>query len=337
MMSKIIIFFFFNISFGLFIQNSNANEINEPQTNISNKSSIQTIKEKTPKTSKLLIKPAYSCFEPDLSKHCPVINQSKELINKRLDELSEWWNSDKKKSFKYLVLKTAVSWLKTSYAEGTLTVSNNENLVLRTDYLDCLTFIELSLAMARAVACNEPTIPQVQTEIQNLRYRGGEINGYLSRLHYTAEWLTQSTNNLLFKDITKDLNGKKISRKISWISNHLKAYPNISVKNDTSLLKKIESNLSSLSFYYIPTEKVEEIEALLKSGDIILIVTSKHGLLISHIGMITILNESRHLLHSSKVYGYVGVSKYTISEYLKRKANRKGIIVVRPLLPKKCF
>ena len=55
-----------------------------------------------------------------------------------------------------------------------------EELVIRTDAVDCLTFVEYTLAQALGSSFTE--------NLQKIRYRDGIIDGYPSRLHYTSDW-----------------------------------------------------------------------------------------------------------------------------------------------------
>ena len=83
------------------------------------------------------------------------------------------------------MLLNAVSFINTPYGVKTLDMNNEEQLVLNTDEVDCVTLVENVLAMSLAedsqtMAVNEQDFTRWLTKI---RYRNGVINGYTSRLH----------------------------------------------------------------------------------------------------------------------------------------------------------
>ncbi len=79
--------------------------------------------------------------------------------------------------------------LGTKYEGGTLEGPGAE--VCRADLtgLDCVTFFENALGMARILKKGTPTFDAFLRELTFTRYRGGALTDYTSRLHYTAEWM----------------------------------------------------------------------------------------------------------------------------------------------------
>ena len=75
------------------------------------------------------------------------------------------------------MLRIGKSYLGTKYVANTLDQDGEESLVIRTDAVDCLTFVEYTLAQALGSSFAD--------NLQKIRYRDGIINGYPSRLHYT--------------------------------------------------------------------------------------------------------------------------------------------------------
>src|SRR5215470_11272188 len=77
----------------------------------------------------------------------------------------------------------------TPYVASTLELYDDRE-VCSVDFrgLDCVTFFELALAFARVLKRGEPTPGALLTEVTFLRYRGGQLTDYASRLHYLTDW-----------------------------------------------------------------------------------------------------------------------------------------------------
>lgn len=79
------------------------------------------------------------------------------------------------------MLRIGKSYLGTRYVANTLDRNEVEQLVINTKEVDCLTFVEYTLAQALGSSFAD--------NLQRIRYRDGIINGYPSRLHYTSDWI----------------------------------------------------------------------------------------------------------------------------------------------------
>src|SRR5947208_8223102 len=77
----------------------------------------------------------------------------------------------------------------TPYVASTLELYDDRE-VCSVDFrgLDCVTFFELALALARMIKRGERTPDALLAEVTFLRYRGGQITDYASRLHYLSDW-----------------------------------------------------------------------------------------------------------------------------------------------------
>ena len=82
--------------------------------------------------------------------------------------------------------------------------------------------------------------------------------------------------------------------------------------------------------YYIPKDKVKDIDLYITSGDIIAITTSIKGLDISHTGIAIRKENDIYLLHASEKEKKVIISELTLHQYLKSNATQSGILVLRP-------
>ena len=92
------------------------------------------------------------------------------------------------------MLRIGKSYLGTKYVANTLDQDGEESLVIRTDAVDCLTFVEYTLAQALGSSFAD--------NLQKIRYRDGIINKYPSRLHYTSEWIENGIRHGFLTDIT---------------------------------------------------------------------------------------------------------------------------------------
>jgi hypothetical protein len=246
--------------------------------------------------------------------------------------------ADKKLSTKPInevVAAIGKSFIGTDYTANTLDIGRKEKLVLFLVGLDCYTLMESSLAISRCIKAGKTTFENYEKEILNLRYRDGKLTDYTSRLHYFSDWIFDINKRGIGKDITKEIGGEKYNLKVDFMSNHpdsykqLKANPEF-VKN----IAKIEKEISARSYFYIPKERIKNIENKIQSGDIIGITTSIDGLDISHTGIAYRSDDGRiHLLHAPNVGYKVQISEKPLADYLMGNKKQTGIIVVRPNEP----
>lgn len=201
--------------------------------------------------------------------------------------------------------------------------------------LDCWTFFEVSLALARMLEePKERQTPEVFLDYIELdRYRNGVCDGnYLSRLHYLAEWLIDNDEGGMVKDMGRELGGVRHYKEcremtILWKSyRYLRENPSLRPK-----MEKLEEQISKLHVYHIPKSRVAQIEPQLQSGDIIGITTTAKGGFCSHVGL-AYRDEQGVLrfMHASSNHKKVLIDK-RLSDYLHDFKYHAGIIVARPL------
>ena len=114
------------------------------------------------------------------------------------------------------MLRIGKSYLGTKYVANTLDCDGEEKLVVRTDAVDCLTFVEYTLAQALG--------PSFAENLQRIRYRDGIIDGYPSRLHYTSDWIDNGIRNGFLTDVTAENNAPTMKLSLSYMSTHPKQY-----------------------------------------------------------------------------------------------------------------
>ncbi len=222
----------------------------------------------------------------------------------------------------------------TPYVGGTLEVAGDERPVVNLEGLDCVTFFENCLAIARCVKQHRYELRSMLEQISITRYREARVSGYCSRLHYTAEWISDNVSKHIVRDISPELHPDKFALHVDFMSTHPQYYK--ALKDKPELIQRIhdiEQSINKLTHWYVPKERVSEIESKLQSGDIIAIATSKAGLDYAHTGMIVKSDDgAAHFLHASLAKKQVTFDT-TISEYLKTVSTHIGISVARPIEP----
>jgi hypothetical protein len=217
----------------------------------------------------------------------------------------------------------------TPYVAHTLE-TEPEQLVINLRELDCTTFAENCLAIARTVKSENPSFETFTKELQNIRYRNGEINGYPSRIHYFSDWIFENNKRNFVRDISKEIANTPYPLQVNFMSTHPKSYVQL---KDSTLIPVIagqEQEISKRKMYFIPEEKIVEFENLLKNGDIAGITTSIKGMDISHVVILQRVAGRVHILHASQTANKVILSEETLEEYLKNSKSATGIMVARP-------
>lgn len=212
---------------------------------------------------------------------------------------------------------------------GTLGASPDEYLVLSTRVLDCWTFVELSLAIALAAQHEDASVATVADHVRQLRYWGGTVDGYASRIHYLSGWLRQAQDLGYLHDITRDLGGQPYRKEIRYMSDHPELYPPLQNPETLRQIRQIETRLSRRTHYYIPQHDIERIEHRLQPGDIIAITSARPGLDFAHLGFAVAHNGRIHLLHASSLQGRVVVSAQPLGAYVRSQKGQTGVVVVR--------
>lgn len=217
------------------------------------------------------------------------------------------------------------------YVAKTLEIGDTESLVINLQGLDCTTYIENVLAFSLLLKGGKSDFETFIQKLETIRYKNGKINGYTSRLHYFSEWIADNEAKDLLTNITPEIGGSIVTKKIDFMSTHRDLYPFL--KDDDDNFKEIQASenyLNGQEICVLAQDQIEANEHLIKSGDIIALTTSIKGLDITHTGIATREKDGRiHLLHASTV-GEVVVSKLPLVVYLKKIKNNTGIMVARP-------
>jgi len=241
----------------------------------------------------------------------------------------------RKLSLGELVGRVGLALVNTKYEGWTLERDpDREFCYVNLDALDCVTFYESALGMARMIKAGERKPDALVSHITRMRYRNGQIAGYPSRLHYTTDWMTDNDRRGLVEKVTHTLEGSvPMTKTMNFMSQNPNAYRQL--KAHPELIREIEAREEELNriaktLHYLPKGKVQTVEGKLKTGDIVGIVTSVAGLDCSHTGLIIRKGEEARFLHASSTAGRV-VSGPRISDYLSRNSKSTGILVARPI------
>ncbi len=249
----------------------------------------------------------------------------------RLDEsLSRLTQADLSgKSANELTVEIGQWFLETPYVEKTLELPGDEKLVINLLGLDCTTYLETVVTLARIALKNEISFAAFEQELERIRYRAGENKGYPSRLHYFSDWIYQNQQKGILRDITAEIGGEPYENRPTFMTQNPQFYPQLSEAENREQLQNIEAAIATKSFYFIPKEKIQDLESQIQSGDLIAITTPMKNLDIVHVGFAIAKNGRIHLLHASSKNMKVEISELTLSDYLTANKSQSGIMVSR--------
>tara|TARA_B110001454_G_C12705914_1_gene428571 strand:- start:51 stop:899 length:849 start_codon:yes stop_codon:yes gene_type:complete len=256
----------------------------------------------------------------------------KEAYDQELDKLS----------MGELVAQIGLTFLGTPYASQTLDPIGDEALVVELETLDCVTFVETVLALARVVnfldvddyrrMSKEQVRNAYSERLVSIRYREGQLDGYASRLHYFSEWIEDNSKLGLVEEVVSGHLATTETEPIDFMTTHPGAYWQL--RNNPALVAEIqemEANLSAKPRPYVREKDVDEIEPDLLNGDIIAATSSIEGLDVAHTG-IAIWKEGRvHLLHAPLAGGVVQVSERPLAERILALGGQDGVMIARPI------
>ncbi len=220
-------------------------------------------------------------------------------------------------------------------AGGSAPAEDAEPLVCRLDAFDCVTLVESSVAIARAIATDKPDWAGYQRELERLRYRDGRREGYASRLHYFSEWIADNGRRGILLDLTPSLGGTPDPRPIKFMTAHRNAYKKLANEQVYTRIQASEQALSKLPRHVLPKDRVAGVLPLLQSGDIVAFATDIEGLDVVHTGLAERLPDgSVHLLHAPEPGQPVTVSRKPLAEYIQGFKHHVGVMIARPLPPR---
>jgi hypothetical protein len=230
-----------------------------------------------------------------------------------------------------VMVAVGASFLGTPYVAGTLETPGDERLVVNLHGLDCVTFVENTLALSRCINMGVDTFEEFKEQLKFIRYRGGMLNGYPSRLHYFSDWIDDNETKNVVRNISQEIGGVLYEKNLTFMSTHPDSYKQLSNQRYLEKITAIESDINLRQHYYIPKEQLKNIEQKIEPGDIIGITTSTEGLDIAHVGMGIRTNGALKYLHAPLSKGKIQISEQPLVEYLTSHAKQTGIMVARAL------
>lgn len=250
----------------------------------------------------------------------------------RIDSLL---NASSERSYKTnseRLLFFAKSFIGTPYKGGTLDAGENETLIVRTDSLDCTTYVEAVLALYLSSFNDNPGYDDFSESLRYIRYRGGVIDGYASRLHYFSDWASDNEKKDILQEVTKEGEHDVRICSLNYMTTHSNLYRQL--KDNDSLISeisKVEKSWIDYKMPYIPKNVLNSSkdDSPVEDGDIIALTTNISGLDVLHLGFALWIDGRLHLLHASSLHGKVIIDTSTIFDYLKNRNKHTGIRVLR--------
>ena len=218
------------------------------------------------------------------------------------------------------------------YRGGTLDVNENESLVVRTDSVDCTTYVETILAMYLASKAEDDEYSDFKEALTRIRYRDGVIKGYSSRLHYFSDWVANNEKKGILYEVTSRSNHSQRHFSINYMTKHSGLYRRL--KEDSLSVNEmlcVEEKWKNYDMSYIPKELLKEHHNNIDicNGDRLALTTNIDGLDVLHLGFAVWVDGNIHLLHASSLYGRVVLDPMSLYEYLKDRKKHTGIRVIR--------
>lgn len=219
----------------------------------------------------------------------------------------------------------------TPYVAHTLE-GDEEKLRVNLEQLDCTTFVETVAALALTAGDGRTSWRDFLFNLENIRYRGGEMDGYNSRLHYICDWVVNNAFRGNLKEITQDLDGLRYAVKtIDFMSANRDKYPSLADSATFVSIREIEDGYRNHRYPFVKASNLGNSRnaTLLRSGDILAFTSILKNLDVTHLGMVLMRDGVPHVLHASLNAGKVVVTDGPLSEFMHRNRQFTGARVLR--------
>lgn len=221
------------------------------------------------------------------------------------------------------------------YVASTLEVADPERLVVNLRQLDCTTLVETALALAMTHRQGQTSFTAYCHNLMSLRYWGGRMDGYLSRLHYFTWWMHDHLDRELLTEVRDP---KHFTATIHVDNHYMSAHPEKyrflkGHRERIDSIARLERRYNGPDGHYLPAASTGLPQSELSSihdGDIVAIVTRKDGIDYSHLGFAVWGRDGRlHLLNASQIRHKVVEEPLTLREYLRQHPSSIGIRLLR--------
>jgi hypothetical protein len=234
-----------------------------------------------------------------------------------------------------VIVEIGKLFIGTDYVGHVLEEEGEEKLVVNLRALDCVTFYENCVTLARCVKMKKTTFDDYKAQLQFLRYRDGKIDGYPSRLHYTTDYWFNGEKKGILKVVTKEIFGEKnvveIPKPINFMTKNRDKYKHLAT-NDANfeIIKKQEDEINARKDYFMPKGNLHMFADKVNHGDLIGITTNIEGMDIAHTGVaVRLPNGKLHFMHAPIAGKKVQITEQPLHEYLAKNSKQTGIIVAR--------
>ena len=208
-----------------------------------------------------------------------------------------------------------------------------EMLTINIDQLDCTTFVETLYALTRATLNGKQSWRDYANYLEDLRYRGGELKDYSSRLHYISEWIIDNKNRGNLDEVTSDISCCRYKVKtIDFMTTHRGSYSSLADNSMYEKIKNVEIGFRNHRFPYIKKDQLgmKDVLRVARRGDFVGLVTKIEGLDISHMGVIEVNDKGELvLLDASSVGGKVMLEKLPLKSQLMKNSKIEGVRLFR--------
>lgn len=218
-----------------------------------------------------------------------------------------------------------------------------EHLVVNLREFDCLTLLEtcnaLALTRSQLDGHDSPWTLYCRN-LQSLRYFGGEIDGYLSRIHYLSMSIADHLPRGTMEEVVlPERYTRSRTTHTGFMTQHPQSY--FALKNNPELvpaLAEVERRYDAQRMRYLPQENCglsPQALSMIHDGDILYIVTSRDGLDYSHQGFAYWgknpdgKGKVLHMLHASSAKKKVIKDALPLKVYLEGIKTNVGVRVFR--------
>ncbi len=241
----------------------------------------------------------------------------------------------REKTISCVPLYFARKFLGRPYVAHTLEVGDDRTIVVNTRQLDCTTLVENVTALTLCYEEKKLTFGDYLAKLQQMRYRNGIMNGYVSRIHYFTDWIEDNTKLGLVSEVqgSNPPFSAVQTVKVNYMGTHPNSYKALREHPEyVGAIRKTERALTGKTYKYIPKGSIQNTKLLREAvhdGDIIAITCNKPGLDIAHLGFAVWRTDGLHLLNASMIHGKVVDEPMTLRKYLSQHKSHTGIRLVR--------
>ena len=239
----------------------------------------------------------------------------------------------REQDFGLLVQAVGRQLLRAPYVAGMLDAGEDETLVADLTAFDCVHYVENVLALARGIAVGDTSFATYLANLEALRYRGGEMDGYCSRLHYFTDWIRDNERRGHVVDVTEDAGGVRYAKTIDFMSTHRDSYPRLASDAVYACVVDVERGLRDHALFYIPKAEIAEHYDALRPGDVIATATNIGGLDVTHTGFVYRTADGGTAFLNASLSGEVKIAP-DLATYVQGVRAQTGILVARPVDPR---